>query len=448
LANPLTAGSADKVDYKAKTFAVETQCVPITQQCLRNVQWPINKNGNFSCTPAFRANFTFPGASETEDVQQDDADFTVNQAQDKPSVGLAFASDAELSKRIGSFDPSLAKKLENDRVESFVGTNLSYKYLQPANPLYFAIWASGYPGFNLNFTTKSNDSSTNPLFADSQVYQSLLSTTSQWILKCNATVYDVTNTWVNGAIQDFHTTSSSPEIGALISARFALDVHERDIVLRSIATTVSPNDAADHLANAYADAWSQAALALSAGVVTQEANLLSQVRSTESVIRVPKGSLYVLLALKAIYVLAVVALAIGAYCFTHPAETEIVKSQLSTRGLAATHFDIPDILQSKVVSELSERLQPATNNTNNKNDPADPEYDPGKNGLKRAATFLGDIQDKRIGVVAQADGAWRFTVVANGVWIGIKPLAVDFVGIEAKAGSLGEPGDLVKAWMK
>ena len=137
----------------------------------------------------------------------------------------------------------------------------------------------------------------------------------------------------------------------------------------------------------FADHWSQTVLALSAGVMSREPNLLTQIRSTpRQVARVPLLPLYILLALKAIYVIAVIALAIGAYCFTHPAETEIVKTQLSTRGLAAAHFDEPDILQSKVVSQLSERLQPATA----KDDQADLE-DPAKGGLKRAATFLGDI---------------------------------------------------------
>jgi len=198
----------------------------------------------------------------------------------------------------------------------------------------------------------------------------------------------------------------------------------------------------------FADRWSQTALALSAGVMSREPNLLTQVRSiSRQLARVPLLPLYMLLALKAIYVLAVIALAIGAYCFTHPAETEIVKTQLSTRGLAAAHFDTPDILQSKVVSQLSERLLPVTATATAKNDPTEPD-DPAKGGLKRAATFLGDLPDKRIGVVAHADGVWRFAVVANGVWNGIKPLAVDLVDMEAKAGNLGTAGDLVKAWIK
>ena len=58
------------------------------------------------------------------------------------------------------------------------------------------------------------------------------------------------------------------------------------------------------------------------------------------------------------------------------------------------------------------------------------------------------MPDKKIGVVARADGAWRFAVMANGVWNGIKPIAVDLIGIEAKAGNLGGAGDVVNAWRK
>ena len=145
--------------------------------------------------------------------------------------------------------------------------------------------------------------------------------------------------------------------------------------------------------------------------MAREPNLLTQIRSVpKPLARVPLLPLHILLAPKATHVLAVIALAIGAYCFTYPAETEVVKTQLSTRGPAAAHFDEPDILQSKVMSELSERLQPSTN----KSDQTEPD-DPAEGGLKRATTFLGDMPDKSIGVVAHAHSVWQFAVVANGV---------------------------------
>lgn len=448
LASPLTAGDAEKLDFKAMTYAIRTQCVPITQQCLPGRQWPFAMSDNdlyneFTCTPGFSANFTFDGGSQQLDADVEDGGNNVVSAQ--PVAGLAFALDADLSERIGQFDPNLEEKTMNGSTQSVVpGTNISYQYLQPNNPLHFAAWAQGFPSFGGSDQVEGDVAVSNPLLNDSQIWRSQSGTT-EWILQCSTEVYDVTYTWVNGSVRDFHKTLSSPEMGALISAPFAIGgLRERYTALESVAAAAGASDNSRDLADMFADRWSLAALALSAGVMSPQPNLLSQVRSKDGpVARVPLIPFYILLALKAIYVIAVVALAVGAYCFTHPAETEVVKTQLSTRGLAAAHFDTPDILQTKVVSQLSERLQP----TMTKADDAEPD-DPTKGGLKRAATFLGDIPDKRIGVVAQADGAWRFAVVANGVWTGIKPLAVDLVGIEAKAGNMGDAGDLVKAWMK
>ena len=96
-----------------------------------------------------------------------------------------------------------------------------------------------------------------------------------------------------------------------------------------------------------------------------------------------------------------------------------------------------------MVGQLNERLQPAT-----KDMQVGISTDPSPGGLKRAATILGEMPDKKVGVVARADGAWRFAVVANGVWNGIAPVAVDLVGMQSKAGNLGEAGDLVNAWIK
>jgi hypothetical protein len=442
-ANPSMAHFPGMMDYMAKTIAITTQCAPITQQCLPGVQWPFDDDDDrtFSCTPGFGANFTFSGASQTVDADEsDDGD---NTRPDRPAVGMAFASDAQLSRRIGKYDPGLGDKILAGSNQSRPIPDVSYKYVQPANPLYFGAWALGYPGFSIN-QTHTTAALTNPLLNDSQIYRSELGPSAMWVLNCSATVYDVSYTWVNGSLQTFNMTLSSAEMGGLISAPFALDrVRERAITLQAIAGVASVSDNSSSLAHAFADGWSQAALALSAGVMAPSENTLTQWRIPRQVARVPMIPLYILLGLKAVYVLAVIALAIGAYCFTHPAETEIVKTQLSTRGLAAAHFDSPDILQSQVLSQIKERLQPTTT----KNNQAESE-DPATGGLKRAATFLGDMPDKRIGVVAHEDGVWRFAVVANGVWNGIKPLAVDLVNMEARAGELGTPGELVKAWIK
>lgn len=212
LANPYTAGQANFVDYKAVTYAVSTQCLPITQQCLPNAQWPINKEFSFSCTPGFGANFTFDGGSQTPDADLEDGGF--NPPGDKPLVGVAFATDAQLSERVGRYDPNLTQTLDGGKQSVVPGTNVSYQYLQPSNPLHFAAWGLGYPSFGSAQAANTEWAVSNPLLNDSQVYRSEFGTT-EWILNCSTTVYDVSYTWVNGTVQDFNMTLSSPEMGAL-----------------------------------------------------------------------------------------------------------------------------------------------------------------------------------------------------------------------------------------
>lgn len=125
----------------------------------------------------------------------------------------------------------------------------------------------------------------------------------------------------------------------------------------------------------------------------------------------------------------------------HLAETEIVKTQLSKKRLAAAHFDPPDMLQQIVVEQMDKRLQLGNSRVNSDEDPA-------ADGLKKTVTSVGDMKDKRVGVVAQADGVWRFAIIANGVRAGSKPVAGSLLSMEGQAGDLSSAGDLVKAWMK
>lgn len=431
LDNPFTPRN---LDYKAKTVAIATQCAPITSRCLSNDTWPYFDHMDFSCSPAFTANFSFDGLSQGTDIEG--GFYNVDLWN---PVGMAFSQDAQLRTRVGARDSSL------EQTPPAYGNLTGFEYLYPQNPLHFAVWAMGYPalpGKDLNASVMPP----NTLLSDHEVYRYGRNGGAAWVLNCSATVYDVTYTFVNGSVSRFDRELASPSMGGFISAPWTVSLWNdlRINALAAAATAGSATATSAQLATMFADHWSRSALALSAGAMEARPNLLTQFRSVVGPLaRVPKVPFWTLLALKAIYVIAVILLAIGAYCFTHPAETEVVKAQLSTKGLAAAHFDTPDILQSKVVGQLSERLQPAT-----KDMQVDVSDDPARGGLKRAATFLGEMPDKKVGVVARADGAWRFAVVTNGVWNGIAPVAVDLVAMESKAGHLGDAGDLVKAWIK
>ena len=167
----------------------------------------------FQCTPGFGANFTFDGGSQTLDAASEDGGS--NPAGDKPLVGVAFSTDAQLSKRVGRYTPD-PSQISNGGSQSVAsGTNASYQYLQPSNPLHFAAWAVGYPSFG-QAQAKSDSiwAVSNPLLNDSQIYRSQGGAT-EWILSCSTTVYDVSYTWVNGSVRDFTKELSSPEMAAL-----------------------------------------------------------------------------------------------------------------------------------------------------------------------------------------------------------------------------------------
>ena len=174
---------------------------------------------------------------------------------------------------------------------------------------------------------------------------------------------------------------------------------------------------------------------MAAGVMAPAPNIIEQHRnSTINVARIPLVPLYLLLGLKAIYVLAVIVLAIGAYCFTHPAETDVVKEQLSVKGLVAAHFDQPSLLQANVVNEVRSRLEEAKGPDKEKSsEPSSPTEQPPE-------------ESRKIGIVADAEGTWRYVTLVNGVWKSIQPLVQAVVLPDAKTGDLGEAGDIYAAW--
>lgn len=152
-------------------------------------------------------------------------------------------------------------------------------------------------------------------------------------------------TWANGALLDYNLELVSPEMAAMVSTPFSLTLALPKIAETSIANIAGLSNTAHQLSTTYADGFSSAAIALATGVMAPAPNIIQQQRnSTISAARVPLLPLYLLLGPKAIYIVAVIVLAIGAYCFMHPAETDVVKEQLSVKGLVAAHFDQPDLL--------------------------------------------------------------------------------------------------------
>ncbi|KIW50243.1 hypothetical protein PV05_11850 [Exophiala xenobiotica] len=416
--------SGSTVDFKVQTLGISTQCHIATKRC----------HGDYSNGTSFRCSAGFAG-----DLTECLPNVWPASADDSGSceTGIGFATDAQLSQAAGMNNLT-------DLTDSPTGY---LSALLKENPMYFGTWAIGFPGDDMHNALFSN--SDPQVFPDGHV-------NAVWMLNCTSTVYDVTYSYTDGSLHRFNASVAAPDWGAFFSGPFAWSPRVLGLKQTSLA-----------LENA-----AQAALGLSVGVFTPRVNDLEQLRnSSVSVARIPLVPLYLLLGFKFLYVVVVVILAIGAYCFTHPAETEIVKAQLSVKGLAAAHFDQPDLIRQDVVKQVQSRLEQAKNGgssaaasptTEQREQEQEQAGSAPIQPLKRAATAPagrgpgaeaearaeGDEagHKPKIGLMPTRAGTWQFVLLANGAWQSVKPIVQSFVLSEAKAGEFGTAGDIYAAW--
>lgn len=421
--------SSKNVDFRAHTMGITTQCQIATSDCYRG------DNGSaFQCPNGFAGDFT----SCEPNVWP--ANGTAGESCD---VGIGFSPDAKLSSAAG---------------DDYLSSGSAITMLLQQNPIYFATWATGYPAAgdsnNPLWQDINNGNNSDPqIFQENGLY-------AHWLLNCSATIYDVDYTFVNGTLHTIQAVPAEPEWGAFYSAPFAwlglAGLTPVRVALTNAAYLASytAQNSTD-LANIWAREFSKMAMATPIGVFVPMANDLEQVRNnTVNVTRVPMIPLYLLLGLKFLYVIVVIILAIGVYCFTHPAETEVVKAQLSVKGLVAAHFDQPDLIRSNVVKEVQSRLDQTSLGATGGADAAASSAPNGPaEGVKTAAgptssseQVQGDGGVKKVGLVPTPEGTWKFALVVNGAWESVKPIVKDIVLVDAQAGKFGEVGKDYAAW--
>ena len=430
-------------DFQATTIATTSQCVPMTQLCYFNYDGA-NEGQLFNCTRAFSGNI-FSSSLNTSAEAIDYLYSGIN-------VGMAFSKNPQLTEAGGQFFQSSLGLGYPEPVDMNSGFNITQIY--PTNPLHYGAWGAGYPAGDL-----STSSDNTPNFTgDTGIYfDSMLG--GRWVFNCSTTVWNVNYTWVNGAVQDFNVTLASPDLGGMLSSSLAWAGYQPQVQnaiagAASIAGNTGNNSRT--IATTFAQEISRTMLAFSLSAMQPTRNILEQDRIAGlNLARIPLVPLYLLVATKAIYVLAVIVLAIGAYCFTHPAETEVVKAQSSVKGLAAAHFNQPGLLQQGVVKQIQSRLDAVHGETANvdaeaREAGADIAFE--KRGLRHAATapvhgtMAPPPQDAKVGLLPTADGSWEFVLLANGVWNSIKPVVKSLVIQDANEGGLGDVGQVIKAW--
>lgn len=182
------------------------------------------------------------------------------------------------------------------------------------------------------------------------------------------------------------------------------------------------------------------ALAFSAGVFEPKLNDVEQIRNNNvAVTRVPMIPLYTLLVLKLLYVLVVVALAIGAYFFTHPAETEAIRDQLSVKGLAMSYFKHPGMRRANVMGQFQSQFGSFSSDSTVTEE-------------ARAWDTAREVQEQgqgtKVGLVPTPEGKWTFALVVDETWHNVKPIVQVLVMQKAKEKKLGVFGDAYVAWKK
>jgi hypothetical protein len=407
------AKADQRLDYQAVSLAVTTQCTPMTTKCYHPNG--TTENGttflDFQCTPGFKGNFN-------QMLVWTDRDGSIT---GDANVGIGFSPDAQFSTMLGQ-----------GTINDFYA-----EFIPQTNPFHFAVWGLDYPFLD--------GKTAQPIANDPELSKPTEFGDTAWILNCSSTVYDVEYTWINGSVTSHNLTKTTNAMGGMVAGPFAQGVNAPWTALTESVEEASFADSMDELADTFAKGFSRGAVAMTVGVMAPLRNKIEQTRDNAvSVTRVPIIPLYLLISFKAIYVVAVLILALGAYCFAHPAEMGIVKNQLSVKGLVAAHFEHATHLQEAVVQGVQSHVESSAGKAGDASS---------GRGLNDAAAKEPSQQQQqqeqpKVGIMPTADGTWKYMALIDGVWKSVAPLVTAVVLPEARAGKLGDVGDAYAAWKK
>jgi hypothetical protein len=171
-------------------------------------------------------------------------------------------------------------------------------------------------------------------------------------LFCTSTVYDVEYTSVNGTTKNWKTSKSNGSTTLLVQGTQRLtDVGTPNLI--QPVSIAGLSDSAQDIADQFATAYSQTALAVASGALEPRSALASQVRKPILVARVSKTPLFVLVAANLLLVLLGVVLTIVAL-ITVQGNTGEVQARLSIPALVAALFEERMKRPAKEVEDMFE----------------------------------------------------------------------------------------------
>ncbi|EXJ58554.1 hypothetical protein A1O7_05981 [Cladophialophora yegresii CBS 114405] len=307
-----------KLDFVAPTLAIKTECQVVTDTC------ETHPEGGFTCGTYSAPSFSFSG-------QVGMAVENATAAPDEAMVGIQFFNDSAWTQPVG---------LGSSATDLFASTN----------PVHFLSWSKGFPpvdtyadefGYMRNHSFLKNDTNGDTVF----------------ILSCAATIYEAEYYWMNGSVvpSELKAYELAPDYyGAVYSAAFATNSPLSHLALQDAAALAAYQLRPEGLAKVFANLFSKAAVAFSAGISVPVQNDREWTReNTYLATRVPLLPLYTLIALKGFYAFFALALALLAVFKTRPSEAHEVKERLTVDGLAAGFFE-PNAAHEKAVKQVSD----------------------------------------------------------------------------------------------
>jgi hypothetical protein len=271
------------LDYTVSTYAIHSQCSPITSQCA-------SPSDVFGVGTTYKCPFAFQG--------------TVNTAVGASnSVTMAYFTDSA--------------GFNNNTDETLIGNPYYYSAIILAN------MCNARPAALQN---------------DPEVLSGGHGGATIVAVGCTSTVYDVKYSSVNGTIKNWNSSNSNTSTTLIVQGtQRHTDVGNPNLI--QAASVAGLGNSAQDIADQFALAYSQTALAVASGAFEPRAALASQVREQVLVARVPKTPLFALVAANLLLVLLGIILAIVAL-ITVRGNTGEVQARLSIPALVAARFEV------------------------------------------------------------------------------------------------------------
>ena len=180
------------------------------------------------------------------------------------------------------------------------GWNMSFYQLVNGTPTNIPVQAQSNP-FNFYIATAVNSISYSDLTDDHPDKGSFVNAGegfTAFALNCEATIYNVTFSIVNGSFDQFHHSISSPQIASIMQAPLQVGFGQYHLYQAASLAVLVPNDS---VTTTMGKAFSQTGMALASGAYDFDYNVLQRFRWNKSVTRVPKAPLFYLVVVCLVY---------------------------------------------------------------------------------------------------------------------------------------------------